>query len=41
VTGDERKELARQFVAIARKAGISNISEGKALDVWAKEMGVE
>jgi hypothetical protein len=41
VAGDERKELARQFVALARKAGISNISEGKALDVWAKEMGVE
>ena len=41
VAGDERKELARQFVAIARKAGISNISESKALDTWAKEMGVE
>jgi hypothetical protein len=41
VAGEERKELARQFVAVARKAGISNISESKALDVWAKEMGVE
>ncbi len=41
VTGDERKDLARQFVTIARKAGISNISEGKTLDAWAKDMGTE
>jgi hypothetical protein len=41
VEGEQRKELTRQFLAIARKAGISNISEGKALDTWAKEMGVE
>jgi hypothetical protein len=41
VTGEDRKALRRQFLAIARKAGISNISESKALDTWAKEMGEE
>ena len=41
VTGDEKKALLRRFLAIARKAGISNISEGKSLNDWAKEMGGE
>ncbi len=41
VTGDERKALLRRFLAIARKAGISNISEGKSLNDWAKELGGE
>lgn len=41
VEGDARKELLKRFLEVARKAGISNISESKALDVWAKEMGAE
>jgi Domain of unknown function (DUF4838)/Glycosyl hydrolase family 67 N-terminus len=41
VTGDAKIELAKRFVAIARKAGISNISEGKSLNEWAKKLGVE
>jgi hypothetical protein len=38
---DSRKELAKRFMVVARKAGISNISEGQALDVWAKKVGAE
>ncbi|MFO1512445.1 MAG: DUF4838 domain-containing protein [Verrucomicrobiota bacterium] len=41
VTGDAKKDLAKRFVANARKAGISNISEGLALNDWAKQLGVE
>ena len=41
VTGDAKAELARHFVDIARKVGISNISEGMALNDWAKKLGVE
>jgi hypothetical protein len=41
VTGDAKADLARRFVAIARQAGISNISEGMALNDWAKKLGVE
>jgi hypothetical protein len=41
VTGDARTDLIKRFLAIARKAGISNISEGMALNDWAKRMGVE
>jgi hypothetical protein len=41
VRGDAKKDLARRFVAIARKAGVSNISEGTALNDWAKAQGVE
>ena len=41
VTGDARTDLLKRFVAIARKAGISNISEGTALIDWAKKQGVE
>jgi hypothetical protein len=41
VTGDAKTELAKRFLAIARKAGISNISEGKSLDEWAKKLDVE
>ena len=37
VTDDARLDLARRFVAIARKAGISNISESKALNDWAQQ----
>ncbi len=39
VTGQARADLLEKFLAIARKAGISNISEGQALDAWAKAMG--
>jgi len=35
----ERTELVKQFLAAARKAGISHISESKSLDAWAKQMG--
>jgi hypothetical protein len=41
VTGESKTDLARRFVAIARKAGISNISEGMALNDWAKKLGVD
>ncbi|MBI5386053.1 MAG: DUF4838 domain-containing protein [Verrucomicrobia bacterium] len=41
VTGEARKDLLKRFVAIAKQAGISNISEGKAMAQWAKEQGVE
>jgi len=41
VTDDAKTDLAKRFVAIARKAGISNISEGQALNDWAKKQGVE
>ena len=41
VSGDARTDLLKRFVAIARKAGISNISESTALDAWAKKQGVE
>ncbi|HYV29091.1 MAG TPA: DUF4838 domain-containing protein [Candidatus Eisenbacteria bacterium] len=38
VTGDARIALLDKFLVIARKAGISNISESKSLDDWAKKM---
>ena len=41
VTGDAKTELVKRFVAVARQAGISNISEGQALNEWAKKLGVE
>ena len=41
VKGDARAELGRRFLAIARQAGISNISEGQSLEDWAKQMGAE
>ncbi|MBU6401314.1 MAG: hypothetical protein KGS61_13445, partial [Verrucomicrobia bacterium] len=41
VTGDARTDLLRRFLQIARKAGITNISEGQALNDWAKKMGAE
>lgn len=39
VTGEERDNLLKTFLQIARKAGISNISESQSLDAWAKAMG--
>jgi hypothetical protein len=41
VTGEARTEALKRFVAIAKQAGISNISEGQALGEWAKKQGVE
>lgn len=38
VTGDERAALLKQFLVIARRAGISNASESKSLADWAREM---
>ncbi|MGH7969312.1 MAG: DUF4838 domain-containing protein, partial [Limisphaerales bacterium] len=37
VTGDERAELLKRFLDIARRAGVSNISESQSLDAWAKK----
>jgi hypothetical protein len=41
VKGDERSALLQHFLEIARKAGISNISENKSLNDWAKQMGAD
>lgn len=41
VSGDARHELIRRFLAVARQAGVSNISEGSTLEQWAKKMGAE
>lgn len=38
VKGDERSALLERYLTIARKAEISNASEGKSLDDWAREM---
>ena len=38
---DAKTALTKRFVDIARKAGISNISEGKSLEEWAKRFGGE
>ena len=39
VAGSERAELLHNFLAVARKAGITHISEGQHLNDWAKSMG--
>jgi hypothetical protein len=39
VSGDARADLLRRFLEVARKAGVSNISEGQSLDDWARKMG--
>ena len=39
VKGQKRTELLRQFLEIARKAGISHISEGQSLVEWARRLG--
>lgn len=38
VTGDERLALLDRYLKIAHKAGISNASEGQALDDWANHI---
>jgi hypothetical protein len=39
VQNDARSELLRRFLTIARKAGITNVSESGSLEDWAKKMG--
>jgi len=41
VTGEARTNLVKQFVAIAQKTGISNVSESTSLAAWAKKQGIE
>lgn len=41
VAGEQKKELLSRFLAVARKAKVSHISEGQSLDDWAKKMGAE
>jgi hypothetical protein len=38
VSGEARTSLLRDFLEVARKAGVSNISEGQSLEDWAKKM---
>jgi hypothetical protein len=38
VPAEGRADLLRKFLEIAHKAGVSNISESKALDAWATTM---
>jgi hypothetical protein len=38
VKGDDRSAMLKQFLNVAHKAGISNISESQSLDVWATKM---
>jgi hypothetical protein len=35
VTGDSKKSLVKRFLVVARKAGVSHISESTTLDQWA------
>jgi hypothetical protein len=37
--GSSQEELLRHFLAVARQAGITHISEERSLDDWAKAMG--
>jgi hypothetical protein len=39
VSGEERTELIRRFLTVARSAGISNISESTTLNDWARKVG--
>ena len=41
VTGDARTSLLNRFLSVARKAGITSISESRSLEDWAKRMGAE
>jgi hypothetical protein len=38
VTGEDRSRLLENFLRIARKAGISHVSESRSLDDWAKSV---
>jgi hypothetical protein len=39
--GEERAAMLKNFLEVARKAGISNIRESQSLDAWAKKMGAD
>jgi len=39
--GEGRAALLQQFLDVARKAGVSHISESRSLEEWAKKMGGE
>lgn len=39
VTGDARAALLKEFLDVARQARISNMSEGRSLEDWARAMG--
>jgi hypothetical protein len=41
VTGEKRRELLRQFLKIARRGGLSHISEHRPLEDWARIMESE
>jgi len=41
IAGDARTELAKRFLAIARKAGITHISERTSLDDWEKQLDLK
>jgi hypothetical protein len=38
VNGAARAELLEKFLVVARRAGVSHISEGQTLDAWAQQM---
>ena len=41
VAGEARRELLRKFLRVARKAGITHISEGKTLEEWEREIAAK
>jgi hypothetical protein len=41
VPADARAGLLKQFLTVARQAGISHISESKSLDDWTREIGAK
>jgi Domain of unknown function (DUF4838)/Glycosyl hydrolase family 67 N-terminus len=38
VSGDERTAMLNRFLTVARQAGISNVSEARSLDDWARQL---
>ncbi len=40
VVGDDRAALLKKFLGVARRVGITHISENQSLDAWAGKMGV-
>jgi hypothetical protein len=41
VTGQAREDLVQKFLAVARKAGVSHISESTKLEDWALKIGAQ
>ena len=41
VSGDERADLLSRFLDVARRAGITHISEGQSLNQWARALGAK